>query len=80
MPHRSTRDSHRASPTADLVVVGSVNTDLVAEVGQLPGPGQTILGYRFEQFGGGKGANAAVAAVRLGASVSLIGAIGWDSL
>lgn len=63
-----------------LVVVGSVNVDLVARVPVLPGPGETVLGPGIERHGGGKGANAATAAARLGADVALVGATGDDDL
>ena len=45
-----------------VVVVGAVNVDLVVAAERLPGPGETVVGPRVEHFGGGKGANAAVAA------------------
>jgi len=61
-----------------VVVVGSVNADLVVAVDALPGPGETVAGGRFARWGGGKGANQAVAAARLGASVTLVGAVGED--
>ena len=61
-----------------VLVVGSVNTDLVARTQQLPRPGETILGSDFTIVGGGKGANAAVAAARLGASVAFVGCLGED--
>ena len=61
-----------------MLVVGSVNTDLVARTQQLPRPGETILGSDFTIVGGGKGANAAVAAARLGASVAFVGCLGED--
>jgi ribokinase len=64
----------------DLTVVGSINLDLVARVARLPRPGETISGSTFERFPGGKGANQAVAAARLGARVRLVGAVGTDSL
>ena len=64
--------------TVDLTVVGSINLDLVARVERLPRPGETITGATFERFPGGKGANQAVAAARLGARVRLIGAVGTD--
>jgi ribokinase len=63
-----------------LLVVGSVNQDLVVKVDRLPGPGQTALGDRFERHGGGKGANQAVAAARAGAEVTLVAAVGDDEL
>jgi ribokinase len=64
---------------ANIVVVGSLNMDLVVQVPAIPKPGETVLGDNFATFPGGKGANQAVAAVRLGAKVSLIGCIGADS-
>ena len=64
----------------ELTVVGSINLDLVARVERLPRPGETISGTSFERFPGGKGANQAVAAARLGARVRLFGAVGTDPL
>jgi ribokinase len=64
----------------ELTVVGSINLDLVARVDVLPRPGETIAGTSFERFPGGKGANQAVAAARLGATVRMIGAVGRDAL
>jgi ribokinase len=60
------------------VVVGSLNSDLIVQVGSLPRPGQTVIGGAFERAGGGKGANQAVAAARVGAAVALVGAVGKD--
>jgi ribokinase len=65
---------------AEVVVVGSVNADLVVSVARLPRPGETVVGGTFARFGGGKGANQAVAAARLGAHVAFVGAIGADDL
>jgi len=62
-----------------VIVVGSVNIDLVVTVEQLPGPGETVVGGHYQRHHGGKGANAAVAAARLGADVSFIGAVGRDA-
>lgn len=62
-----------------IVVVGSINLDLVATSPHIPSPGQTILGNDFHTFFGGKGANQAVAAARLGAPVTMIGRVGEDS-
>jgi ribokinase len=62
-----------------VVVVGSVNLDQVIEVEALPLPGETVRGGQVLRLGGGKGANQAVAAVRLGASVALVGAVGSDA-
>jgi ribokinase len=63
-----------------LVVVGAVNVDLVVAAPRLPGPGETVVGDGVERYGGGKGANAAVAAARAGAPVRLIGAVGADEM
>jgi ribokinase len=62
-----------------IFVVGSINRDLVVYVDRLPRPGETIFGDRFQQFPGGKGANQAVAAGRLGGDVHLIGNVGADA-
>jgi ribokinase len=64
--------------TARVTVVGSINMDLVVSTERLPGPGETILGSDFQRFGGGKGANQALAAARMGARVTLIGKVGSD--
>ena len=61
-----------------IAVVGSVNLDLVARVERLPRAGETVSGLAFERVPGGKGANQAVAAARLGADVALHGAVGGD--
>lgn len=63
-----------------VLVIGSSNTDMVVQVGELPGAGQTVLGNDFKSFAGGKGANQAVAARRAGAPVSFIAAVGDDEL
>jgi ribokinase len=65
---------------AAVVVVGSVNADLVVSVRQLPRAGETVMGGTFARHGGGKGANQAVAAARLGARVAFVGAVGGDDL
>jgi len=62
-----------------VIVVGSVNIDLVVRSARLPAPGETVTGGSFEQHPGGKGGNQAVAAARLGAAVHMIGAVGVDS-
>lgn len=61
-----------------ILVVGSLNVDLVASVQDLPQQGETIVGNKFTTFSGGKGANQAVAAGKLGACVSMVGCIGRD--
>lgn len=63
-----------------LTVVGSINLDLVAQADRLPRPGETVSGARFSRVPGGKGANQAVAAARLGAEVAMIGCVGDDEL
>ncbi|WP_426687717.1 ribokinase [Rhodanobacter ginsengiterrae] len=62
-----------------IVVVGSINMDLVTQAARFVGPGETIMGERFLTVPGGKGANQAVAAARLGAEVTLVGATGDDA-
>lgn len=61
-----------------IVVVGSINMDLVAQANHLPQPGETVIGSHYQYGPGGKGANQAVAAARLGAAVTLIGQVGAD--
>ncbi|RJX38810.1 ribokinase [Paenibacillus pinisoli] len=61
-----------------ITVVGSINMDLVTITSQVPKVGETLFGNRFQMNPGGKGANQAVAAARLGAHVQLIGCIGND--
>ncbi len=62
-----------------IVVVGSINLDLIANVGRLPGPGETVPGSAFATAAGGKGANQALAARRAGADVRMVGAVGKDA-
>ena len=61
-----------------IVVVGSSNTDMIIKTSRIPKPGETILGGDFTIAAGGKGANQAVAAARLGAKVTMIGRVGAD--
>ncbi|HEX8915268.1 MAG TPA: ribokinase [Humisphaera sp.] len=68
MPHRP-----------PIVVVGSINVDLVARVDRFPAPGETIAGGDLRQIPGGKGANQAVAAARLGGAVTMVGRVGDDA-
>lgn len=62
-----------------VITVGSVNLDLVAACEKLPAPGETVTGARFAQYPGGKGANQALAARRLGAEVAMIARVGEDA-
>lgn len=62
-----------------IVVAGSINMDLVVRSARLPRPGETVIGRETEELPGGKGANQAVAAARLGAQVSLIARVGDDA-
>ncbi len=68
-----------AEAPADVVVVGSLNQDLVVRVPRHPVPGETVLGSEHFTGLGGKGANQAVAASRLGASVTMVGRVGSDA-
>ncbi len=62
-----------------VIVVGSVNIDLVARVPRLPRPGETVTGGTFERHQGGKGGNQAVAVARLGRPTLIVGAVGDDT-
>lgn len=62
-----------------IVVLGSINIDLVAKVHRFPHPGETVSGTEFFTSAGGKGANQAVAAARLGLSTHLVGRVGADA-
>ncbi|WP_350343503.1 ribokinase [Proteinivorax tanatarense] len=61
-----------------VIVVGSINVDLVFKTENHPLPGETVMGKSYCQYNGGKGANQAVAAARLGSSVFMVGAVGND--
>ena len=65
--------------SAEVIVCGSLNTDLVARVAQLPRPGETVVGESLTRLPGGKGLNQAVAAARMGATVAMVGARGDDA-
>ena len=62
----------------DIVVIGSINADLVFKADKRPNPGETLIGKDFKTVPGGKGANQAVAASRLGAKVAILGCLGKD--
>src|SRR3954466_4985054 len=63
---------------APVVIIGSINMDLVCRTPRLPAPGETVLGTDFLTVPGGKGANQAVAAARLGGDVHFVGRVGND--
>ncbi len=65
-------------PPLELTVVGAINVDLVARVARAPGPGETVADGALMRQPGGKGANQAAAAARLGAGVGMVGAVGSD--
>jgi ribokinase len=67
------------TPALPLLVVGSVNMDLVLQAERFPQGGETLLGERYSYIPGGKGANQAVAAARLGLAVSFVGRVGGDA-
>lgn len=64
---------------ANVLIIGSLNMDLVAQAERLPRAGETLLGQSFATVPGGKGANQAVAAARLGGQVAMIGCVGADA-
>lgn len=64
---------------ANIVIVGSLNMDLVVRAPRMPAPGETLFGSDFRTISGGKGANQAVAAARLGATVTMAGRVGEDA-
>ena len=63
-----------------ITVIGSSNTDMIMQLDKIPFPGETLIGNQFSTAPGGKGANQAVAAARLGGNVSFIGCVGNDQL
>lgn len=66
--------------TPRVLVCGSINRDLMVRTSRLPSPGQTQTAHGMEEVSGGKGANQAVAAVRLGAEVCMLGCVGSDGI
>ncbi len=73
--HRAAAGAAAAGP---IVVIGSINMDLVCRCRRFPKPGETVIGSEFAAVPGGKGANQAVAAARLGAETHLVGRVGDD--
>lgn len=78
-PHHENLKRAESASAGEVVVVGSINSDLVVRAPRHPLPGETLLGTGLSTFRGGKGANQAVAAARAGAKVSMIGRIGPDA-
>lgn len=78
MSHAAERNGEQPPGPPRVLVVGSINMDLVATVERAPAAGETVLGNTFQRTGGGKGANQAVAAARLGATVEMVGKVGND--
>ena len=70
---------HAPMPQPTVVVLGGINMDLVSFTQRFPEPGETVVGSRFLTYPGGKGANQAVAASRMGAQVRMIGRVGGDA-
>jgi len=68
-----------ATSVAAVAVIGSLNMDLRVQTPRLPAPGETLLGTGFSTDSGGKGANQAVAAARMGAAVAMLGRVGRDA-
>lgn len=71
--------THRADGNPSVVVVGSLNLDMVVRAPRHPRPGETVLGHHHTEYPGGKGANQAVAAARLGARTAMLGRVGEDA-
>ena len=63
---------------SDVIVIGSLNHDIVARVPHIPRPGETLIGSHVETFAGGKGLNQAIAASRMGGKTSMVGKVGAD--
>ena len=70
----------QSASVGTVIVAGSINVDLIVSVPRLPTAGETVLGDRLVQQNGGKSANQAVAASRVGAHVIMLGAVGGDDL
>ena len=66
------------TPMNPIYVIGSINTDMVATTSDLPKAGETVMGNEFIMTAGGKGANQAVAAARMGGDATMIGRLGED--
>ena len=67
-----------ASDAPDIVVLGGINMDLVTHSERFPNPGETVVGHRFLTYAGGKEANHAVAAARMGCWTAMVGQVGDD--
>src|SRR5690606_5379621 len=80
-PRPTVRTVHKGAPmnAGAIVVVGSINVDLTAHTRRHPRPGETLHGTGGQMLPGGKGANQAVAAARMGGDVRMIGAVGTDA-
>jgi ribokinase len=79
-PARHVISDNRPVASGRVLVVGSVNVDLVVAAPRLPGPGQTVTGGDLARYQGGKGGNQATAAARLGARVAFVGSVGDDEM
>ena len=77
---KSSTEKNHALQKRRVVVVGSLNMDFVTAVQQHPKPGETVLGSDVQRFPGGKGANQAAAAAKLGADVAMLGCVGEDAI
>ncbi len=78
MTQASQQPTRQPSPQPAVVVLGGINMDLVAFVSRFPEVGETVVGDRFITYAGGKGANQAVAAARMGARTAMVGRVGGD--